>query len=159
MSIAADILESMQPTIRPATDSDRDAVLSLLQIMRTHGVNEQAFERYLGTIIADPMRDVLLVDTGDSIPGMVVVNAIFKLDLCEVHIDEVVVNEAARGKGYGKLLVAAAEDWAWQHEADFVELTSSPKKLQRITYTDLLATSSVRPMSTRRNGSHSDGSS
>lgn len=117
----------MKVNIRKAVDDDAPALSGLLDQLRGHPVSVAGIASHLRMITNDGNRTILVVEDG-AIVGMAVVNLIFKLPKVEAHIDEVVVSERARGKGYGQSLLQACETWAWDHGADIIELTSRPSR-------------------------------
>lgn len=112
-------------SVRPATLQDIDAIVSLLGEMRGHPVVREEIAVSLEKIVASNDRDVLLVGDDESL-GLAIVNIVHKLPKREVRVDEVIVSEAARGRGLGTTLMRSVEDWAVAHDADFIEFTSRP---------------------------------
>ncbi len=119
--------DSKEGNVREALDSDAPDLCGLLSDLRGYAVPVTGIVDQLQAIVRDDNRTVLVVED-DEIVGMAVVNLLFKLPKVEARIDEVVVSEQARGKGYGKLLMKGCEIWAWDHGADTIELTSRPSR-------------------------------
>lgn len=116
--------------IQQATIEDIEAIAALLAEMRgttidADGIREQFTHSFANTT----SHCVLIARSQDNTPlGMLVINLVYKLPKIEARIDEVIVAEAARGKGVGTLLMDAAEDWAWKHGANEMGFTSRPSR-------------------------------
>lgn len=67
---------------------------------------------------------VVAKDDDDLIVGMAVISLVQKASNLEARVDEVVVDESARGQKLGEKLMQASEEWAKQQGADFMELTT-----------------------------------
>ena len=80
----------------------------------------------LAAVIADPAITLLAACDGDAIVGLAVVAVYRRLSGVSAHLNDVVVDGAARGRGGGGALVEAAIEVARQRGADSLELTSSP---------------------------------
>lgn len=109
---------------REATSNDREAVAALFEEFRGHTVTSADIGEHFTTILKDPNRTIIVAEDDGTVLGVAVVNLVLKLPKTEARIDEVVVSEAARGKGCGKMLMDTCEAWAWGHGADLIELTS-----------------------------------
>lgn len=113
---------------RTATHQDLPTLATLLSQMRDTTIDPTSliqFEKY----IDNPDRAIIVIPDETNKPvGMAVVNLVYKLPKVECRIDEVIVSSEARGKGYGKKLMAACEAWAWSHHSDVIELTSRPSR-------------------------------
>jgi len=112
---------------READINDTQVISSLLAEFREEDVDSGKIRTQISAFVNDPNRAIIVVDDQD-VSGMAVVNLVFKLPKVEARIDEVFVSHAARGKGYGDMLVEACEQWAWSHDADSIELTSRPAR-------------------------------
>lgn len=114
---------------RTATHDDVPRITELLTEMRDQPVDIGAVELQFEAWFDNKQRTVMLVhDDEGVVVGMAVVNQVYKLPKVECRLDEVIVSEAARGKGYGRELIEACEAWAWQHDADVFECTSRPSR-------------------------------
>jgi GNAT superfamily N-acetyltransferase len=79
----------------------------------------------LQALVADPAVTLLLARDGQEIVGTTTVIVYTTPFWIKARLDEVVVDEAARGKGVGKALVTAALDVARDKGAQVVELQSA----------------------------------
>jgi ribosomal protein S18 acetylase RimI-like enzyme len=82
----------------------------------------------LETIVQAPDCDVIVAREGAEILGMVVVNVVHKVSGREGRIDEVVVDEAHRGRGIATGLMERAVDELRNRGCAFVEFTSSARR-------------------------------
>lgn len=85
------------------------------------------FER-LRRIIDDPAVTLLVAKEGDEIIGTTTVIVYTTPFWIKARLDEVVVDESARGKGVGAALVNAALDVARANAAQVVELQSGVQR-------------------------------
>ena len=121
--------------------NDLPVIAKLLSEMHGHDVSLDDIVGSLKTIVGDPQRDVLLVSNGDIPLGMSIVTIVHKLPEKEVRVDDVIVSEAARGKGLGSELLHGCEAWARDHDADYIEFTSRSARVaanhlyQKLGYT------------------------
>lgn len=117
-------------TVRLANSADANSVEHLLKDLLTQGVDHEEFSRAFEMIINSDDRAIILVeDEDENIVGLAVVNIVQKLQHREARIDEVVVSSQSRGKGYGKILMQACDDWAFEQGAQVVEFTSRPSRI------------------------------
>lgn len=84
----------------------------------------------LRAIVADPAVSLLLARKGEQIVGTTTLIVYTTPFWIKARLDEVVVDEAARGKGAGEALVKASLDLAREKGVEVVELQSG---LQRET--------------------------
>lgn len=82
----------------------------------------------LGAIIADPAVTLLLATDGGEIVGTATVIVYTTPFWVKARIDDVVVDEAARGKGVGEALVSACLDIARARGAQIAELQSGVQR-------------------------------
>jgi len=99
-------------------------IVGLLSQLREREIDIDSVRADVGTIIASETSTILTAQIDDDIVGMAVVNIVIKVGKREARIDEVVVDESARGTGMGQKLMQAAIDWAWANQCDSIELTS-----------------------------------
>jgi ribosomal protein S18 acetylase RimI-like enzyme len=78
----------------------------------------------LRAIVADPAVTLLLAKDGDEIIGTTTVIVYTTPFWIKARLDEVVVDEAARGKGVGEALVKASLELAREKGVEVVELQS-----------------------------------
>lgn len=114
---------------RPARGTDSHALIDLLRQLRpTQPVDESLVSERISQSLDVSDRSIIVVEDESQVQAVAVVNLVVKLQKVEARIDEVVVNEQSRGKGYGKALITACEEWAWTHGADTIEFTSRPSR-------------------------------
>lgn len=77
------------------------------------------------TLVADPAVTLLLAKDGEEVVGTTTVIVYTTPFWIKARLDEVVVDEAARGKGVGAALVSAALDVAREKGAQVAELQSA----------------------------------
>jgi GNAT superfamily N-acetyltransferase len=114
--------------VRPATISDKPAILHLLSELRQDTTTSAVTDESLLLIIDDPKRTILIAEVDGEPRAMAVLNLVYKLPKVEARIDEVVVSSSARGTGLGTAIIRKCEDWAWQQNADTIEFTSRPAR-------------------------------
>lgn len=78
----------------------------------------------LKAIVADPAATLLLALEGDEVVGSATVLVYTTPFWLKARLDEVVVDEAARGKGVGEALVKACLEIAREKGAEVAELQS-----------------------------------
>lgn len=114
---------------RTASHDDLPRITELLAEMRDQPVDKSVIERQFNQSFDNDQRTVMLViDDEGAVVGMAVLNLVYKLPKIECRLDEVIVSDLARGKGYGRELVESCMTWAWAHEADVFECTSRPSR-------------------------------
>jgi GNAT superfamily N-acetyltransferase len=109
-------------SISAATDEVREALSSLLPQLNPT-LPPPDMER-LQRLVADPDVTLLVARDGDQIVGTTTVIVYTTPFWIKARLDEVVVDEAARGKGVGEHLVKAALDIARRRGAQIAELQS-----------------------------------
>ena len=111
--------------VEPTTEARPDVHAALARLLPQ--LNPQlpvpTIER-LRAIIADPAVTLLLARVGDQIVGTTTVIVYTTPFWIKARLDEVVVDESARGKGVGAALVQASLDLARGKGAEVVELQS-----------------------------------
>lgn len=113
---------------RTAKIEDISDITRLMNEFHSKPTTENELKKQLETIIASDRSDIILVSDDTIVNAMAIVDTLLKLPKVECRINEVVVSEQVRGKGYGKILMKACEQWAWNHGASFIELSSRPSR-------------------------------
>jgi len=152
------------PAIREAEPSDAQQIAGLLTQLGYPSTGHQVVER-LAYWLPDPMSLVLVADQDDRIEGCLSLHAIPYLERTGrwARIEGLVVDESSRGRGTGRLLVAAAERAARQVGCLTVEVTSARTRAsahafyKRMGYTDI-CDSSGRFLKTLRDADVSSSS-
>jgi GNAT superfamily N-acetyltransferase len=115
--------------IEPVTEATTEvyAALSLLLPQLNPQLPVPTMER-LRLIVADPAVTLLLARDGDQIVGTTTVIVYTTPFWIKARLDEVVVDESARGKGVGAALVKASIDLAREKGVEVVELQSGVQR-------------------------------
>jgi ribosomal protein S18 acetylase RimI-like enzyme len=108
------------------TDEAVDAFARLLPQLSTSAdpVDPDGLRR----VVTDPANTVLVARSGDAIVGTLTLVVVALLTGVRAHIEDVVVDSAARGRGVGAALTNAAVELARRRGARSVELTSRPSR-------------------------------
>lgn len=80
-------------------------------------------------LIESPHIHLFLLFHGGSIVGMLTVGIYLSPTGSKAWFEDVVVDEASRGLGLGRMLVAHAIDFCRQQQVDTLMLTSNPKRI------------------------------
>lgn len=112
-------------TIAPVTEATPEVHAALERLLPQ--LNPQlpvpTMER-LQAMVADPAVTLLLARDGEQIVGTTTVIVYTTPFWIKARLDEVVVDESARGKGVGAALVQASLDLARENGVEVVELQS-----------------------------------
>jgi GNAT superfamily N-acetyltransferase len=115
--------------IEPVTEATPEvhAALSLLLPQLNPQLPVPTMER-LQRMVADPAVTLLLARDGEQIVGTTTVIVYTTPFWIKARLDEVVVDESARGKGVGAALVKASIDLAREKGVEVVELQSGVQR-------------------------------
>lgn len=126
-------------TIRPAVAQDEPRVLELLsQLFERDVRSDPARGRAFRRMLAEPARGAVLVaEEAGRVLGLISfsVNLAIRFDTAYAQIEELVVDEAARGKQLGALLVRSAIDEATRRGCE--EMGLYPREETRAFYEKL----------------------
>lgn len=114
--------------IRPATEDDIEAIISLRETMHGAPIDHEAMNSSIRAIVANGEQEILLLVDNDGVVAQALVSLLYKFPKREVRIDEIVVASDKRGRGYGAAILAACEKWAAARDADVIEFTSRPSR-------------------------------
>jgi len=119
----------MAVEIRECTEVTSDVVAAFERLIpQLSKSNPPPTAEQLAEIAASPATVLLLAHEGDRILGSLTL-AVFRIPTgLRAWIEDVVVDEAARGKGVGDALNRAAVDHARRVGARTVDLTSRPSR-------------------------------
>lgn len=111
--------------IEPVTEATPEVYAALARLLPqlNPSLTLPPFER-LEAIVADPSVTLLIAREGDEIVGTSTVIVYTTPFWIKARLDEVVVDEAARGKGVGAALVTACINIAREKGAQVAELQS-----------------------------------
>lgn len=129
-------------TVRKAAEKDFDEINNLFYELDTHAIDMQPehFQRgmprsfeYLSGLISDDKSDILLALIDDLIIGfsIIVEKETPKLDLLIPHgyayIQDFVISESHRNKGFGAKLMEASKKWAKDRGLTYLRLSVLPE--------------------------------
>lgn len=115
-------------TLRPPVPVDVPRILPLLDQLG-YQVTEADIQARLAALT--PEDCVLVAAEAETLPGIIALHRAEILHIGRVaRIMTLVVDEAARGKGVGRLLLEAGADWARQQGCAVLELTSGKQRLR-----------------------------
>jgi ribosomal protein S18 acetylase RimI-like enzyme len=112
--------------VTAADDDTVDALLRLLPQVSRHGP-DMTRER-VGRVLAHPGTSVIVARVDGQIVGSATLLRLLTLVGHFGYVEEVVVDESARGQGVGTALLGALIDLARHDGLDFLELTSRPTR-------------------------------
>lgn len=116
--------------LRNPSEDDRNRIRTLIDQLASHPVEGARIDEHLESIVSDADSALFVARAPDgNILGMALMTLLTKLVDREARLDEVVVDEAARGQGLGRTLVEAATNWAWEQGADVLEFSSRPHRV------------------------------
>ena len=118
-------LQTSPTTIRRAQCDDAPSIAELLTALGYPSSPAQA-ERRLGEASASSDSAVFVAEAGQRVLGLLSFHRIplFHADGFLGRITSLIVAPEHRERGIGRLLVAAAEEFAWAHDCTRMELTS-----------------------------------
>lgn len=111
-----------------ATAEVVDAVAHLLPQLSTSGRTARLDVRLVEELVAHPATQLLVAHVGAEIVGMLTLVTFPTVTRTRAHIEDVVVDAAARGHGVGSALLTEAERLARAAGAEWVDLTSRPAR-------------------------------
>lgn len=113
--------------ITSAHGSTAEAISLLLKQLSSQ---EFSFsERELSALVNDPSSSLFLLFAEDKIAGMLVLGTYLSPTGRKAWIEDVVVDSQERGKGYGKMLVEHAIEYARTLSPCTLMLTSNPARI------------------------------
>ncbi len=120
---------TMQTQIRPATADDAPAAIGLLVQLNeiVHGQIDAGVEERLRAMLTLPQYAIFVAqDEQGRIVGLLTASqrwTLWHMGPCAI-IEELVVDEAARGQGAGRALIQAAIEWAKAQACSEVEVST-----------------------------------
>ncbi len=83
----------------------------------------------LRLIVESPNSHLLVATEDDELVGMLTIASYISPTGKKAWIEDVVVDEIYRGRGFAKELISYAIDWARRHDFPILMLTSNPKRV------------------------------
>ena len=113
--------------IRSAKPADSAALVSLIELL-DHHVDDGGVRKRIGQLVRDKLAP-LVATLDKQVVGLCGIDAMVTIhrDQSVGRINILVVAEAARGRGIGRKLVAAAEDFLRQRGCGLIEVTSNDR--------------------------------
>jgi ribosomal protein S18 acetylase RimI-like enzyme len=119
-----------ETTLRPMRGADLPAVLGLLEQLG-YAMDADELARRSASVAAEQGHHVLVAEAEGRVAGAMHVYARPALEKPpEAIVQSLIVDEAARGAGVGRALLAAAEKWAAERGFTSVALTSQVTREQ-----------------------------
>ena len=116
--------------IERITSADSSTAEAISLLLKQLSSQEFSFsERELAALINDPSSSLFLLYTEDKIAGMLTLGTYLSPTGRKAWIEDVVVDSAYRGKGYGKMLVEHAIEYARTLSPCTLMLTSNPARI------------------------------
>ena len=115
--------------IEEASVADDELVEAMRRLLPQLSSSAKPIEAYdLESIVAAPSTILYVARSDDGIVGTLTLVVFRSLTGARCWIEDVVVDEGARGRGVGEALVEAALDGARRASARTVDLTSNPSR-------------------------------
>jgi ribosomal protein S18 acetylase RimI-like enzyme len=116
--------------IERITSADNSTAEAISLLLKQLSSQEFSFsERELAALVTDPSSSLFLLYTEDKIAGMLTLGTYLSPTGRKAWIEDVVVDSAYRGKGYGKMLVEHAIEYARTLSPCTLMLTSNPARI------------------------------
>jgi ribosomal protein S18 acetylase RimI-like enzyme len=116
--------------IERITSADSSTAEAISLLLKQLSSQEFRFsERELAALINDPSSTLFLLFAEDKIAGMLTLGTYLSPTGRKAWIEDVVVDSAYRGKGYGKMLVEHAIEYARTLSPCTLMLTSNPARI------------------------------
>ena len=117
-------------TIERITSADGSTAEAISLLLKQLSSQEFIFtERELAALINDPSSTLFLLYSEDKIAGMLTLGTYLSPTGRKAWIEDVVVDSIYRGKGYGKMLVEHAIEYARTLSPCTLMLTSNPTRI------------------------------
>ncbi|MBO5861119.1 MAG: GNAT family N-acetyltransferase [Alistipes sp.] len=116
--------------IERITSADGSTAEAISLLLKQLSSQEFSFsERELAALVTDPSSSLFLLYAEDKIAGMLTLGTYLSPTGRKAWIEDVVVDSAYRGKGYGKMLVEHAIEYARTLSPCTLMLTSNPARI------------------------------
>jgi GNAT superfamily N-acetyltransferase len=151
--------QPQETSIRRAGTGDLDALVPLLgalfAIEADFRPDAERQRRGLALMLADPLRRVvLLAERGTTVVGMVTAQLVVSTAEggSSALVEDMVVEAAERRRGVGRLLLAAAEDWARERGASRLQLLADRENAPALRFYERMGWRATRLVCLRRGG-------
>ena len=114
--------------IAQLTSADEKACAEISALLAQLGGGKTCSLEHLRKVVQNPNSEIWVVKEGEKIIGMATSALIVKPGGITVQLEDVVVDEAARGKGLGRRLCEKAIERAKANGARSIHLTSRPER-------------------------------
>ena len=116
--------------IERITSADSSTAEAISLLLKQLSSQEFSFsERELAALVNDPSSSLFLLFAEDKIAGMLTLGTYLSPTGRKAWIEDVVVDSVYRGKGYGKMLVEHAIEYARTLSPCTLMLTSNPARI------------------------------
>ena len=116
--------------IERITSADSSTAEAISLLLKQLSSQEFSFsERELSALVNDSSSSLFLLFAEDKIAGMLTLGTYLSPTGRKAWIEDVVVDEALRGSGLGRVLVEHAIDYCKEEGIGTVYLTSNPKRV------------------------------
>ena len=116
--------------IERITSADSSTTEAISLLLKQLSSQEFSFsERELAALVTDPSSTLFLLFAEDKIAGMLTLGTYLSPTGRKAWIEDVVVDSIYRGKGYGKMLVEHAIEYARTLSPCTLMLTSNPARI------------------------------
>ncbi len=117
-------------TIERITSADSSTAEAISLLLKQLSSQEFSFsESELATLVNDPSSTLFLLYAEGKIAGMLTLGTYLSPTGRKAWIEDVVVDSSQRGKGYGKMLVEHAIEYARTLSPCTLMLTSNPARI------------------------------
>ncbi len=147
-------------SIRAATPADAEALVSLLRVLFTlesdFRPDDRRQRRGLARLLADPARCCVLVAERAGVPvGMATAQLVVSTaeGAASAWIEDVVVEARERGRGLGRRLLDALEEWARERGATRLQLLVDRENVPAARFYSRLGWRATKLVCLRRGGS------
>jgi GNAT superfamily N-acetyltransferase len=147
------------PTVRPAAEGDLDAMVALLaelfSIEADFHPDAGRQRRGLAQMLQEPeRRGILVAERRGRVVGMVTIQLVVSTaeGAASGWIEDMVVEATERGRGIGRRLLEAAEQWAVARGATRLQLLADAKNLPALRFYRRMGWGGTQLVCLRRGG-------
>ncbi len=124
-------MENQQLTITALTQTSPEDLEAIRNLAKKIGNNyKELTTEDFDDMVSSPNITVLVAKAGEKIVGMITV-LIYRIPYVrKAYIDDLVIDEAYRGKGIAKQLMQHAIDLSKEKSAAYIDLTARPRRAE-----------------------------